>query len=174
MLLKSIDPNKAQGPDQIHGRILKNCCNSLNKPLAMLFQYSYNTGSIPSEWKHANVVPVHKKGSKTCVENYRPISLISIIMKTYERVVRDKLLSTCGHLIDDRQHGFMMNRSCCTQMVNFCDSLALSLNENIQTNVIYFDFQKAFDSVNHDIILEKLKFQYKIDGRLLRFFVNYL
>ena len=95
-------------------------------------------------------------------------------MKTYERVIRDKLLSLCGHLIDERQHGFMLNKSCCTQLVNFCDSLALSLNENIQTNVIYFDFQKAFDSVNHDIILEKLKFQYKIDGRLLRFFVNYL
>ena len=95
-------------------------------------------------------------------------------MKIYERVVRDKLLSTCGQLIDDRQHGFMINRSCCTQLANFCDSLALSLNENIQTNVIYFDFQKAFDSVNHDIILEKLKFQYKIDGSLIRFFVNYL
>ena len=95
-------------------------------------------------------------------------------MKTYEQVVRDKLLSICGHLIDDRQNGFMMNRSCCTQLVTFCDSLALSLNENIQTNVIYFDFQKAFDSVNHDIILEKLKFQYKVDGSLLRFLLTIL
>ena len=95
-------------------------------------------------------------------------------MKTYERVVRAKLLNICGHLIDNRQHGFMLNKSCCTQLVTFCDSLALSLNKNIQTNVIYFDFQKAFDSVNHDIILKKLKFRYKIDGSLLQFFVNYL
>ena len=173
-LLKNLDPNKAQGPDGIHGNILKNCYSSLSKPLAILFQLSYNTGTIPNEWKQANVVPVHKKGSKACVENYRPISLTSIIMKTYERVIREKLLSICGHLIDDRQHGFMLKKSCCTQLVTFCDSLALSLNKNIQTNVIYFDFQKAFDSVNHDIILTKLKFQYNIDGSLLRFFVNYL
>ena len=173
-LLKNLDPNKAQGPDGIHGKILKNCYSSLSKPLAILFQISYNTGTIPTKWKQANVVPVHKKGSKACVENYRPISLTSIIMKTYERVVREKLLNICGHLIDSRQHGFMLNKSCCTQLVTFCDSLSLSLNKNIQTNVIYFDFQKAFDSVNHDIILKKLKYQYNIDGSLLRFFVNYL
>ena len=173
-LLKNLDPNKAQGPDGIHGKILKNCYSSLSKPLAILFQISYNTGTIPRKWKQANVVPVHKKGSKACVENYRPISLTSIIMKTYERVVREKLLNICGHLIDSRQHGFMLNKSCCTQLVTFCDSLSLSLNKNIQTNVIYFDFQKAFDSVNHDIILKKLKYQYNIDGSLLRFFVNYL
>ena len=58
--------------------------------------------------------------------------------------------------------------------MSFCDSLALSLNDNIRTDIIYFDFQKAFDSVSHDIILEKLKYQYNIDGSLLRFFVNYL
>ena len=68
----------------------------------------------------------------------------------------------------------MNEKSCCTQLVTFCDSLALTLNENIRTHVIYFDFQKAFDSVNHDIILEKLKYQYDIDGLLLNFFVNYL
>ena len=95
-------------------------------------------------------------------------------MKTLEKIIREELINRCGHLIDDRQHGFMNKKSCCTQLVTFCDSLALSLNENIRTHVIYFDFQKAFDSVNHDIILEKLKFQYGIDGLLLNFFVNYL
>ena len=78
-------------------------------------------------------------------------------MKTYEKIIREELINRCGHLIDDRQHGFMNNKSCCTQLVTFCDNLALSLNENIRTHVIYFDFQKAFDSVNHDIILEKTK-----------------
>ena len=173
-LLKDLDINKAQGPDEIHGHILKNCCDSLNVPLTILFQKSYNTGKIPHKWKLANVVPVHKKGSKADVENYRPISLISIVMKTYERVIRDELLSRCGHLIDSRQHGFVFEKSCNTQLVTFCDSLALSLNDNIRTNVVYFDFQKAFDSVNHDIILQKLKYQYNIDGKLLQFFVNYL
>ena len=84
-LLCSINPNRAQGPDMIHGRILKNCANALSYPLSFLFSLSYRTGCIPQEWKLAHVVPIHKKGSKSEVENYRPISLTSIIMKTYER-----------------------------------------------------------------------------------------
>ena len=143
-------------------KLNKSCCNSLNRPLSLLFKLSYETSNIPNEWKLANVVPIHKKGSKVDVSNYRPISLISIIMKTFERLIRDELLSRCGHLIDDRQHGFMNEKSCCTQLVTFCDSLALSLNEDIRTHVIYFDFEKAFDSVNHDIILEKLKFSMEL------------
>ena len=173
-LLKNLDPNKAQGPDNIHGKILKKCSKSLSVPLAYLFKLSYISGEIPSEWKLANVVPVHKKGSKNEVSNYRPISLTSLIMKTYERVIRDELLAKCGHLIDPRQHGFMNSKSCTTQLVSFCDSLALSLNDNIRSDIIYFDFQKAFDSVSHDIILQKLKYQYHIDGSMLRFFQNYL
>ena len=173
-LLKSLDPNKAQGADNIHGRILKECSVSLSKPLACLFNICYTAGSIPADWKLANVVPVHKKGSKAEVTNYRPISLTSIIMKTFERIVRDDLISRCQHLIDSRQHGFMLEKSCTTQLVSFCDSLAISLNDNVRTDVIYFDFQKAFDSVNHDIILNKLKHQYGIDGSLLKFFKSYL
>ena len=173
-LLQNLDPNKAQGADNIHGKILKNCSHSLSEPLSILFNISYTTGHIPADWKMANVVPIHKKGSKSEVTNYRPISLTSIIMKTYERLIRDDLLSRCQHLIDPRQHGFMAKKSCTTQLVSFCDSLALSLNENMRTDIIYFDFQKAFDSVSHDIILEKLKQQYKIDGSLLRFFKCYL
>ena len=62
--------------------------------------------SIPDEWKAASVVPVHKKGSKSDVQNYRPISIKCIIMKVMERIVRDELMARCGHLIDPRQHGF--------------------------------------------------------------------
>ena len=172
--LLSINPNKALGPDLIHGRILKNCASSLSFPLSQLFEMSYKSGHIPADWKLANVVPIHKKGSKVEVNNYRPISLTSLVMKVYERVIRDELLKRCNHLLDQRQHGFLAHKSCCTQMVDFCDSLALSLNENIRSDVIYFDFQKAFDSVNHDLILRKLKHQFNIDGSLLRFFVSYL
>ena len=73
--LKDVNPNKAAGPDGIHGKILKNCAVSLAYPLSVIFRVSYNSGMIPKDWKLANVVPVYKKGSKTSVENYRPISL---------------------------------------------------------------------------------------------------
>ena len=172
--LSNINVNKAMGPDKIHGRVLKNCANSISYPLSILFKLSFYTSSIPLEWKTAYVVPVHKRGSKSDVENYRPISLTSLVMKVLERIVRDELMLKCSSLVDDRQHGFLPQKSCCTQLVGFCDSLALSLNKNVRSDVIYFDFAKAFDSVNHDLILHKLKNLFNINGLLLGFLVNYL
>ena len=173
-LLSNTNSNKASGPDGIHGQILKNCATSLAKPISLMFKLAYNIGSIPREWKLANVVPVHKKGSKENVENYRPISLTCLVMKTFERIIKDTILTHTSHLLDPRQHGFLSKKSCTTNMIGFCDSLALSLNDCISTDVIYFDFSKAFDSVNHDIILHKLKYLYNIDGRLLKFIKGYL
>ena len=162
------------GPDGIHGKILKNCAKSLSCPLSILFSQSYYSSKLPEDWKMANVVPVHKKGSKSNVENYRPISLTSLVGKTLERIIRDEIMLRCNRLIDQRQHGFIFGKSCGTQLIGFCDSLALSLNQSIRTDVIYFDFAKAFDSVSHDIILHKLKYQFSIDGLLLKFITNYL
>ena len=173
-ILRNLNPNKAIGPDKIHGMVLKNCSQSLALPLSILFRKSYSLGTLPSEWKLAHVVPVHKKGSKADAENYRPISLTSLVVKVMERIVRDDLMARCHHLVDNRQHGFLPEKSCSTQLTQFCDSLALSLNKNIRADVVYFDFAKAFDSVNHDLILNKLKHSFGIDGRLLEFIKKYL
>ena len=139
-----------------------------------MYTISYNTGCIPKEWKLGHIVPVHKKGSKENIENYRPISLTSLVMKTFERILKDEILLRTSHLLDSRQHGFLSQKSCTTNMAGFCDSLALSLNDCMRTDVVYFDFSKAFDSVNHDLILWKLKNIYKIDGRLLKFLIKLL
>ena len=120
------------------------------------------------------MVPVHKKGSKANVENYRPISLTCLTMKIFEKLIRNKVMSICKHKINQKQHGFLPEKSCTTQMIPFYDSLAVNINDLTSTDVIYFDFAKAFDSVNHDIILHKLKHQFHIDGLLLKFLVNYL
>ena len=134
------------GPDKIHGHVLKNCASTLSVPLCIMFKASYSTSRIPAEWKLAVVVPVHKNGSKSDVENYRPISLTCLVMKVFERIVCDDLMVRCSHLIDPRQHGFLKDKSCSTQLMNFCDSLQLSLNSNIRSDVIYFDFAKASTS----------------------------
>ena len=111
-ILSNIDSNKAQGPDNIHGLVQKNCANALAKPLSIIFKLVYNTGIIPVEWKLANVEPVFKKDEKENVENYRPISLICICGKVMERVMYDELYSRTIDLIDNRQHGFLRNKSC--------------------------------------------------------------
>ena len=173
-ILDSLDINKAQGPDCINGSVLKNCSETLSYPLSILFNLVYNTGYIPQEWKVANVVPVYKKDDKNKVTNYRPISLTSLVMKVLERIIYDELLCRTKNKIDTRQHGFIRNRSCNTNLLLFTESIARSLHEKIGIDVIYFDFAKAFDTVSHDLILHKLKTQYNIDGALLKFFTEYL
>ena len=173
-ILKNLDPNKAPGPDQIHGKILKNCAAALCLPLTLLFQSSFYTCNIPNDWKTANVVPVYKKGSKNSVQNYWPISLTSLIMKVYEKVIATELLNRVSDKINPRQHGFLPLKSCESQLLPFVDQLARGLNKSSRIDIVYFDFAKAFDSVNHDIILEKLENRFGIDGFLLKFFVEYL
>ena len=95
-------------------------------------------------------------------------------MKVFERCIRDELLSSCHESIHPSQHGFLPNKSCTTQLIPFVDDLALGLNNNKNIDIVYFDFAKAFDSVNHDIILEKLKVNFNVDGIMLKFLVEYL
>ena len=173
-ILSNINSNKAYGPDGIHGKLLKNCAVGLAYPLSLLFHSCYNIGTLPREWKLGHIVPIYKKGDKHEVSNYRPISLTCIIMKVLERIIKDELLALTNGMVKDEQHGFRAERSCATNLVGLCDSLALSLNDNIRTDVSYFDFAKAFDSVNHDLILLKLKNKFGIDGRLLKFITDYL
>ena len=173
-LLTSINQNKSQGPDGINGKILRNCAVSIAYPLSLLFNLSFNTGHIPSEWKIANIVPVHKKGDKSAIENYRPISLTCLIMKLFEKCVRNELMSLCQDKIHQSHHGFLPGKSCTTQLLPFVNDITLNLNNNLATDIVYFDFAKAFDTVNHDIILNKLKYEFKIDGLMLKFIREYL
>ena len=173
-ILDNLDINKAQGPDAISGAVLKNCSETLAYPISILFNLSYNTGYIPQEWKLANVLPVYKKDDKNKVTNYRPISLTSLVMKVFERILYNELFTRTIDKINTRQHGFLRNRSCNSNLLLFTESIARSLHEKIGADVIYFDFAKAFDTVSHDLILNKLKTQYNIDGTLLKFFTEYL
>ena len=173
-ILRNIDCNKAQGPDNIHGIILKTYSDSLARPLSILFELIYNTGILPIEWKRANVVPVYKKGEKGNVENYRPILLTCISVKVMERIMYDELFCRTHQLIDSRQNGFLKNNSCAMNMTRLIESVSTTLLQDLPTDIIYFDFAKAFDTINHDLIFNKLKYQYNIEGRMLKFFKSYL
>ena len=173
-LLAAINTNKACGPDEIPGMVLKMCSDSVALPLSIIYKLVYNTGSLPLEWKLSNIVPIFKKGDSKEVSNYRPISLLCIASKIMERIIHEEITIKVMPLIDKRQHGFLPNRSCSTNLVQLTDDVAQSLHKNIGTDIIYFDFAKAFDTVSHDIILRKLKQKFNIDGRLLKFLQDYL
>ena len=107
-MLKNVNVNKACGPDGISGKILKNCSISLAYPLSLIYRLSYNSGIVPQEWKLANVVPVFKKGSKSLVDNYRPISLTCLVMKIFEKIIRNELMARVSDKLYENQHGFFL------------------------------------------------------------------
>ena len=147
---------------------LKALFKSLCRPLSIMFKLSYNTGILPSEWKSANIVPAHKKGDKDLVNNYRPISLISLTAKIMERIIQEELLIKTRDLIKHEQHGFLSGKSCNTNLLTLTDNIVSSLYDDKSIDIIYFDFAKAFDTVNHNLLLRKLKTHYKIEARLLK------
>ena len=126
-LLDDININKAPGPDGIHGCVLKHCSISLYRPLSIIFKLSYNTGTIPTDWKSANIVPIYKKGDKAVVSNYRPISLICLTAKIMERIIQDESLTKTQESMSSEQHGFLSSRSCNSNLISLTDNKASNL-----------------------------------------------
>ena len=124
-LMNDINVNKSSGPDQIPGIVLKKCAPSISIPLSNLFSNIYYSGNVPLKWKQANVVPIHKKGDKSDISNYRPISLTSLVAKIMERIIQDELLLRTRHLLSDTQHGFVKDKSCTTNILTLSDNFLL-------------------------------------------------
>lgn len=171
--LRNLNTLKACGPDGIPPRLLQECAFEIAPSICELFNHSLHTGQIPSEWKSANVTPVHKKDLKKPAEHYRPISLLPILGKVLERCVCVRLYDHVRNLITNSQHGFLRRRSCVTQLLSVLHAIGQSLDKNIQTDVVYLDFAKAFDTVDHQILLHKLA-SYGVSGHLYEWFTNYL
>jgi hypothetical protein len=128
---------------------------------------------IPSEWKIHKIIPIYKSGDKHLVENYRPISLLCLLSKILESIIFKEVASFIRPLISTRQFGFMKGSSPLTQLlVSFADIMK-HCDSGSYTDVIYFDYKKAFDSVPHDELLLKL-WQHGITGSLWFWFKQYL
>ena len=126
----------------------------------------YETGSIPEDWRMANVVPAYKKGKNSLPSNYRPISLTCIACKMMEHIITSSIMKHASRnsIFYQLQHGFRDRRSCETQLLEFQADVLKNMKDGMQTDVLIMDFSKAFDKVNHNHLLEKLKF-YGIHGK---------
>ena len=158
-ILSGLNRNKASGPDEIPPCILVDAAAELAKPITMLFERSLKSGQLPNDWKIAHVTPIYKKGNKAAVNNYRPVSLTCVICKTMEKIVREQILQhlSKNNIISPHQHGFVPGRSCMTQLLESMDDWTSILEEGGSVDVIYTDFQKAFDSVPHRRLIQKLE-----------------
>lgn len=172
-ILTALDHTKGPGSDSIPPLFWKNCAESLAIPITLLFNKSLNERHFPQTWKKALIVPIHKNGSKTKVENYRGISLLNTLSKVFEKLVYRAIYPVIRKGIPNEQHGFLQKRSTISNLTIFTDYLFNAIENGGQVDVIYTDFEKAFDRVDHVILLTKLQ-ELGIHGDLLRWIESYL
>ena len=173
-VLRAINPGKACGPDNISARVIRECADELTVPVTKLCKLSLIQGVFPRQWKRANIVPLHKKGSKSSPLNYRSVSLLPLFGKVLERVVFSALYQHVQPALSDRQHGFMPGRSCASNLLTMLHTAWSNISAGSQTDVIYTDYSSAFQSVNHKLLLHKLKNSYNLSGKAFSWCKSYL
>ena len=174
-LLSDLNPYKASGPDQIAPRVLKEIATEVAPVLTKIYQASLTTGTVPADWKKANIAPVFKKGEHYNPANYRPVSLTSIPCKILEHIIVKKIMDHLENnaILCPQQHGFRKKRSCETQLLELVDELAHNMEGGAQTDIVIMDFAKAFDKVNHSLLLHKLH-HYGVQGSINQWIQSFL
>jgi len=174
-LLLDLSENKATGLDNYQAKLLKLTANSIAPSITNIFNKSLITGKFPTEWKQAKISAIFKKGSKVDSGNYRPISILPVISKLIEKIVHQQLytyLST-NNLLSQAQSGFRKSFSTQTSLHRLIEEIYEALNSARVVGLVAIDLKKAFDTVDHQILLSKLKF-YGIEGVPLQWFKDYL
>ncbi len=175
-LLKELNVNKSQGPDLLHPRLLFEARREISRPLFIIFRKSLDTGTLPEDWKYANITPIYKnKGSKNETTNYRPVSLTSVVCKILEKVIRKQIVHHMkrNKLFSSYQHGFLEKRSCLSNLLTTMEDWTQILEDKGAVECVYLDFMKAFDTVPHQKLLKKLH-GYQITGKVYSWISQFL
>ena len=161
-ILKNIVIGKASGPDCINTKVLKECATELSVPLCNLFNSSLRSNKFPSLWKKANVVPIFKKGDASNPQNYRPISLLSVLGKVFERIVFKRLYNhlTTNNILSVAQSGFRPCDSTTNQLIDIYCIFCKAIDEGKEIRSVFCDISKAFDRVWHKGLLFKPTLSY--------------
>jgi len=171
--LNEIKYSTCSGPENISNTFFMQCKFVLSTPLLMIFNRSLAIGVFPDQWKISYVSPVYKSGDINNIINYRPVSIISIIPKIFEGIVYKKISPLFKNFIVNEQHGFMSGRSTTTNLLVLQHFILNAFKSNCQVDVIYTDFAKAFDKIDHNILIKKL-FQSGLRNPFYSWLVSFL
>ena len=174
-LLKGLSNCKAAGLDKISGKILKVAANTIAPSLTHIFNHGLISNCFPYEWKMARLVPIHKKGPRNLTENYRPISILPAISKIMERIMYDQIYQylSDNSLLYEHQFGFRKFHSTASALLDSTNSWYVNMDRKKFNLVVLLDLKKAFDTIDHGILLSKLDL-YGITGSALSMIRSYL
>ena len=175
IIINNFKSKSSTGHDKLSMRLIKNIKSSLAKPLSLIINQSLNTGIFPDKLKKAKVIPIYKKDDEKVLNNYRPISLLPVLSKVFEKVVYCQLYDyfVLHNIFYRSQHGFKKLHSTETAILEFIDRLYKILDSGETPLAIFLYLSKAFDTLDHNILLHKLKY-YGISGTPLNWFRSYL
>ena len=173
--IEEISPNAAPGPDGFPAIFLRNCKEEVAVPLYHIWRSSLDETNTPSLCKESLICPIHKGDSTALPKNYRPVALTSHLVKLFEKILRKYIVDYLNQndLFNPSQHGFRSGRSCLSQLIAHYDKVLSLLEEGKNVDVVYLDFAKAFDKLDFNITLIKLK-ELGIDGKIGRWLHSFL
>ena len=177
-LINAIDElsnTSSSGPDGVPAILMKKCKKTISRPLYILYRNCLDMGITPADLRLSHIIPIFKGGHQGLAADYRPISLTSHISKIFEKVIRNHLASflEANNLYNPNQHGFRKGRSCLSQLLAHYDLIIEYLEKGLNVDTIYLDFSKAFDKVNHNIVMDKLE-MLGISGKIKRWIHSFL
>ena len=173
--LEKLKPSSAPGPDKLWPRVLHKLSSVIALPLSIVYTKCLAEGTVPPDWKQANVTPIFKKGSKGSPGNYRPVSLTCVLCKVMESILRDAIVQHLEqyNLLRSSQHGFMAGKSTLSNLLEYLEELTRLVDEGHSVDVVYLDFAKAFDKVPHLRLVKKCE-GLGISGSILHWIQEWL
>ena len=173
--LKSLCNSKSTGIDELDNFSLKLATEFIAPPIHHIICLSINQCKFPENWKQSKVLPLHKKGDVCEIKNYRPVSILSPISKVLEKIVYDHIYSyfSRNKLFHENLHGYRGNRSTQTALLQMYDRWIRSVHEGKLSGVVMLDLSSAFDLVDPQLLIEKLKI-YRFDGYILSWVKSYI
>ena len=170
---KNLKTNKATGHDQIPARAVKESAEILCQPFSCLMNFLFERGKVPSSWKLGEIVPVHKKDCALTKTNYRPITILPVLSKVFEKLVHSRLASHFEDVYHNNVFAYRGYHGCDTAILSLTEQFKKELDNHKVISLVSMDLSKAFDTLPHDLIVKKLE-DYGGDSKVINLVTNYL